>query len=127
MTAWQPRNLPVSPFCRIGWHGRVVAARGVDDTLPAEDDDATIWAYVKDGDRWDGYVVGVAQLSDGRWMAWETFYGPTGSGFIEDAYGGDADIYLAASLDDVLAFGLTESGRRLLLKGLRERAIGEAS
>lgn len=104
----------VNPFQRGEWDGRIVALDGCStaDFFPDEVD--LILAEYDSGDEWDGNVAGVIKLKDGRWVAWETFYGPTGSGFSADAYGGDADMFMATSLDILLRFGLTDEGRRKL-------------
>lgn len=77
------------------------------------DDVAEVIAYGETPDGWDGEVSGVVRLKDGRYVAWETFWGPTGDGFSEDAYGGDADITIAGTLDAAIRFGMTDAGRRL--------------
>lgn len=104
----------VNPFRRSEWDGRIVALDGcpADDFYPDEVD--LILAEYDSGEQWDGDVAAVIKLKDGRWVAWETFYGPTGDGFSADAYGGNADMFMATSLDILLRFGLTEEGRRKL-------------
>lgn len=47
------------------------------------------------GDGWDGWEAAVIRLKDGRLVAWASFYGPTGDGFHEDAYGGDAEVWFS--------------------------------
>lgn len=47
---------------------------------------------------YDGDECGVALLTDGRYVAWETWWGPTGSGFSCDAYGGDAVVVFAETM-----------------------------
>lgn len=65
------------------------------------------------GDDWDGKEAAVMRLKDGRFVAYETFWGPTGDGFHEDAYGGDAKLYFSTNLDDLVLTALTDEGRRL--------------
>lgn len=64
------------------------------------------------GDEWDGVAVAVIRLRDGRLVAWETWYGPTGSGFWPDAYGGDAELLYAKDLR-LLVNELSDSARTL--------------
>ncbi len=59
---------------------------------------------------WDGEECGVLVLKDGRFVAWETWWGPTGSGFSCDAYGGDAEILFGAT-KDVLVPLISEKAR----------------
>lgn len=63
-------------------------------------------------DDWDGKVTAVFKLKDGRLVAYETWWGPTGSGFCEDAYGGDAELLIASDLR-LLVNELSDEGRRL--------------
>jgi hypothetical protein len=103
----------VNPFNRGSWSGRLVS---VDGALTADftaEDVAEVVASGESGDQWDGTVAAVLRLNDGRFVAYETFYGPTGSGFSEDAYGGDADLHFARSLEEVVRMGLTDDGREL--------------
>lgn len=85
---------------------REVSIDGADTTLPKVADVAEILH--------DGYCAGVVRLHDGRYVAWATFEDVTGHGFAYDAYGGDADIYFANTLDGVLRWGLTDEARRIL-------------
>ena len=55
---------------------------------------------------WDGTAAAVVQLKDGRWVAWESSWGPTGDGFNADAYGGDANVFFASSLEQAIVYGL---------------------
>ena len=66
------------------------------------------------GEHWDGEVAAILLLNDGRYVSYETFYGPTGDGFYEDAYGGDADLVFSSSLENALRYGLTKNGRKLV-------------
>lgn len=96
------------------WHGRYVSLDGTAAGEFSMDDVAEIVAQGSTEDRWDGTVAAVLRLKDGRFVSWETFYGPTGDGFSEDAYGGDADLSFGASFGVVWRMGLTDDGRRLL-------------
>jgi hypothetical protein len=102
-----------NPFNRGQWEERFVS---LDDTPASdftEDDVAEVVAAGESGDRWDGTVAAVLRLKDGRFVSYETFYGPTGDGFSLDAYGGDADLKFGATLEVVQRLGLTDEGRRL--------------
>ena len=104
-TPWAPR--PRS------WHGHL---RGVDGASAAdftEEDVAEVIAAGCTGEGWDGEVAAVLRLHDGRFVAYESWWGPTGSGFCRDAYGGQADVIFAPSLDSAIRWGMTEDGRRL--------------
>lgn len=103
----------VDPFSRSTWHGRLVSVDGAATDDFAAEDVAEILGEGVSGDYWDGTVAAVLRLRDGRFVAYETFYGPTGDGFSEDAYGGDADLHFASTLDAVVRFGLTDDGREL--------------
>ena len=63
--------------------------------------EALLYVY-ESGDRWDGDVAGIVLLTDGRYVSWECFYGPTGDGFCRDAYGGEAEIYFSSTLETAL-------------------------
>lgn len=111
----------INPFNRYeygkescSWHGKIVSLDGTsaDDF---EDDalDELLAAGSTPKEDWDGDVAGAARLKDGRIVGWETNWGPTGNGFAEDAYGGDATIYVGGTLDVVMWQGLSAEGRRL--------------
>lgn len=110
----------VTPFawCEDGalsdsWDGSV---RSLDDTATdvfVEADVAEVLYQGETGDTWDGKCAAVFKLNDGRLVAYETFYGPTGDGFHEDAYGGDAELVFASDLRLLVNEALTDEGRRL--------------
>lgn len=103
----------VNPFNRSGWHGQLVS---LDDTSTDDfeaKDVAEVVACGSSDESWDGEVAAVLRLHDGRFVSYETFWGPTGNGFCEDAYGGNADLKFGASLEVVARLGLTDQGRRL--------------
>jgi len=113
MSSSRPEMPGVNPFSRTDWHGRFVS---LDDTSTQdfkEDDMDELLAAGETPKDWDGQVAGVCRLKDGRYVGWETNWGPTGSGFCQDAYGGDADIYVGATLEVVMWQGLSAEGRRL--------------
>lgn len=68
-----------------------------------------------DAEDWDGNEAAVIRLKDDRLVAWETWWGPTGSGFWEDAYGGVADLWFAKpeNLRELVLQALTDHGRQL--------------
>lgn len=76
--------------------------------------DEVIAAWETDVNGYDGEVAALVRLKDGRYVSWESWWGPTGNGFSEDAYGGDSDAYISTSLERIVAFGLTDDGRRAL-------------
>lgn len=99
---------------RITWSGKLWAI----DATPTHDftrDDVEHVAFCgsTEPEDWDGSVAAILKLKDGRWASWETSWGPTGDGFCEDAYGGDADVLLSSSLEDAITHGLTPKGREL--------------
>lgn len=103
----------VNPFNRIDWDGHLVS---LDETLTDDftaEDVAEVIASGQSNDDWDGEVAAVLRLKDGRFVSYETFWGPTGDGFCADAYGGRADMHFGATLEVVQRLGLTDTGRRL--------------
>lgn len=106
-------SLRLDPTNREDWHGRLISLDGTSAADFTDADVAEVVAAGDDGDEWDGSVAAVLRLNDGRYVSFETFYGPTGNGFSEDAYGGDADLNFAADLATATRLGLTDEGRRL--------------
>lgn len=104
----------LTPLDRDYWHGRLVSFDGTatDDFTESDIADVIAWGCTPPDD-WDGTAAAILLLNDGRYVAYETFWGPTGSGFSEDAYGGDADLVFASTLDNATLFGLTDEGRAL--------------
>lgn len=92
-----------APWSRGQWHGSWLSA----DDAPAgeflESDVEVVIAYHQSPDDWDGTYGAIIRLHDGRWVSWEGSWGPTGSGFSEDAYGGDTDVWFANSLLGAIA------------------------
>ena len=108
----------INPWEASNWISRVI---DLDHELPNHEVPwstdfklAKVEASAESGGGWDGTVAALVRLSDNRWMAWETFWGPTGDGFSEDAYGGDADVFMSVDRAKVIKFGLTDEGRRML-------------
>ena len=100
------------------WAGKILSVDGASAGDFTRDDlDVVIWAY-ETADGWDGEVAAICMLKDGRYISWETFWGPTGDGFHGDAYGGDADITAATTFENILQLGLTPERRELCKKEL---------
>lgn len=91
-----------APWRRCDWTGSIVSVDGAPDHDFTIDDVDHIVAYASTPrDEYDGKTVGVAALKDGRFIAWESWWDATGSGFCNDAYGGTADILVGATADVV--------------------------
>jgi len=108
-------SLPTAhPFSRSQWFGRLISVDGTDatDFNPDTEPEEVLHAG-HSGFGWDGESAGVARLADGRFVAWDTDWGPTGDGFNADAYGGTADIFFGATADAVIWMGLSATGRKL--------------
>jgi hypothetical protein len=105
----------ITPWFRGEWNGRCVqldpAAQVID---VCESDVSLLLAYGETPDTWDGEIAGIALLRNKTFLAWGTFYGPTGHGFSRDAYGGDADMMFASTWERAWLFGLTDKGRELV-------------
>ena len=112
---WTTDDLPLGgPFNTYSWHGGFHGWEGCDDSPFTEDDVAEVIAVGESGDEWDGSCAALMRLHDGRFACYSTFYGPTGDGFCDDAYGGDAEVWLARTQDEAVRFCLGREGRRLL-------------
>jgi len=96
------------------WHGKFVSLDGTEAGPIIESDVEEVLHYADTGRDWDGDVAAVIKLKDGRLVAWEAAWGPTGDGFSEDAYGGYSDVYFASDLDLLIRMALSDSSRRLL-------------
>ena len=108
-----PDECSETPLDRGSWDGRLISLDGAstDDFVDTELDE--ILAYGETAPGWDGNAAGVLRLKDGRFVAWESDWGPTGSGFSADAYGGTADIAFAHTPGKCLEY-LSEKSRELL-------------
>lgn len=110
---WGQRPGRTDPDGYGGWtDGEIKAHNGVSDAMPMEDDVVEIIHDGEYGDRWDGVTYAAVKLKDGRYMAWESFYGPTGSGFSEDAYGGDAVVHFSDDLEQIMQLAFSDETRR---------------
>lgn len=114
-----PADLGLPDGCHVPWrmgewwHGSWLSIDGTPAGEFGESDVAEVVAYEQTAVGWDGSFAGVVRLKDGRFAAWSGEWGPTGSGFSADAYGGDTDVYFAASVAAVLT-SLDERGLDLL-------------
>lgn len=107
-------DIDPAPWNRYNWTGEFVSVDGCDASDFTESDVAEVIAWATtDGDGWDGETAGVVRLNDGRYVAWEAFWGPTGNGFARDAYGGTSDLVFAATAAAAIA-RLSERGRESL-------------
>lgn len=98
------------------WHGEWVSIDGVHATGFAvfADNILLVLAYGStEKHDWDGSDAGIVLLTDGRLCAWESWWGPTGSGFRGGAYG-DASIGFAKSVHAATQY-LSERSRELLV------------
>ena len=115
-TTSELRDPPWS-HCANAWDGGYHSIDGTEVGPFAESDVARVLYLGNEGaDDWDGLEACVDELSDGRMVAWETWWGPTGSGFCEDAYGGDAEVWFSRSenLATLVLQALTDRGRTLV-------------
>lgn len=106
-------SISEAPWQRHSWHGKLVSLDGCTEHDFAIDDVEAVLGYGDTGKGWDGEAAGIARLKDGSYIAWESTWGPTGSGFSEDEYGGDADIAFATTPGRALEY-LSEQSRELL-------------
>lgn len=104
------------PWGRSTWHGQLVSTDGT-PTVDFSAGDVHLVVSIGPAERsdWEGYDVGVALLKDGRFVSRESSRGPTGSGFSEDAYGGDADIAFSSTYDAAVRH-ISEAGREDLVQ-----------
>jgi hypothetical protein len=113
------------------WTGRDGGEESLDGTpafrLTKTDVDAVLFHYCAIDGSYDGKVAVVVRLTQGRgYAAWESWWGPTGSGFGNDAYGGDAVVYFGASVPVVLSsFGEDALGE-VLRSGLMDADVEAA-
>lgn len=102
--------------------GDFVSVDGAETGPVAEEDMDELLYFGTTGADWDGKEAAVMRLKDGRFVAYETWWGPTGDGFSEDAYGGDSNLYFGRDLNNLILTALTDEGRRLC--GIPEEGIG---
>ncbi len=103
-----------APWGRYNWTGQFVSVDGCPaHDFVVEDVEEVVAHGTTDRSDWDGESAAIVRLKDGRFVAWESDWGPTGSGFCCDAYGGKADIAFAMTKAAALSY-LSERGRDLL-------------
>jgi len=103
---------------RACWHGSIMSVDNTStDEFTRNDLKEVVWQQ-EDDDRWEGEVACICHLKDGRYVVWETSFGPTGDGFSEDAYGGDANIIMCGSLESAQRLGLSPENRKQCLLDL---------
>jgi hypothetical protein len=101
------------PWNRGGWTGEFISTDGTTTSDITEADVQEVLHYAKTSPGWDGETVGIVCLLDGRIVAWEADWGPTGDGFYRDAYGGTADILFSQTVQAALAY-ISDQGKDLL-------------
>ncbi len=113
MSTLTTKDISDPPWERCNWSGELLGLDSCPNDDFTEDDVSEVLAWKSTDDEWDGLSAGLVRLKDERYAAWESFYGPTGSGFCYDAYGGDADIVLARSPEAAVA-ALSQQAQELL-------------
>jgi len=112
-TEIDPQSCGECPWHRGQWDGQFLSLDGASAADFTEDDIDEVLGYGDTGEGWDGESAGIVLLKDGRYVAWESNWGPTGSGFSCDAYGGEADIAFAQTAGRALEY-LSEKSRELI-------------
>lgn len=64
-----------------------------------------------------GKSAGVVELSDGRFVSWESSFEPSGSGFYCDFVGGGADVFVART--EAAALSMISEQAREMFGGAR--------
>lgn len=109
-------DIQLPPWKAGQWDEVCHSILGAGTMLPSADDVAEVlYLGSTDHDDWDGREAAVVRLKDGRLAAWECVWGPTGHGFSEDAYGGDAEVWFApeSALHTLILQSLTDTAREL--------------
>jgi hypothetical protein len=104
----------INPWNAATWDETLLTVDNASTKLPEISELQEILYQGSSGDEWDGTAVFVAKINDGRYMAYETFWGPTGDGFSEDAYGGDAEVWFGYNFKKLILQALTDAGRQLV-------------
>ena len=112
-----PRTNPFDGRC--DWEGKILTLDGSSTADFGEDDlDEVVWSWEDNPRDWDGNCACVCLLKDGRFISWESWWGPTGDGFSRDAYGGDTDLSAHSTLSNAMLFGLTPERRKMCAEAL---------
>lgn len=110
-----PDEIADAPWQRYNHDGAFTSTDGCDTTDFKKEDVAVVIAYGETARRdWDGKLAAIVKLNDGRYVSWESWWGPTGSGFCCDAYGGDAEVIFSHTLEAATR-AITESAREMLV------------
>lgn len=104
-----------APWERHGWTGELTSPDGTPTDDFTRNDVARVVWFATTTPGWDGETTGCVQLRDGRFVAWEADWGPTGDGFFRDAYGGTSDLVFAKTEKAALA-AMSLRARDLLLE-----------
>lgn len=107
-------DIDPAPWNRYTWSGSFICIGCPAITDLKREEVEEVLAWWESGDEWDGRTAGLVRLVNGSFVAWECDYGPTGNGFSEDAYGGDADIVVASTMEGALG-GIGEDARATLV------------
>jgi hypothetical protein len=111
-------EIHLGPWMRGQWNGQFVSVDGTSTADFTYDDVSdVIICCEEEYSGYDGTSFGIVKLTDGRYISWETTWGPTGNGFSADAYSGDADIYCSMSMK-AMFFYLSESARAKIAEEL---------
>jgi hypothetical protein len=106
-------EIHLGPWMRGQWNGQFVSVDGASTADFTYDDVSDVIVYCEEEyGGYDGSNLGIVKLSDGRYIGWETTWGPTGDGF-----SADADIYCSTSMK-AMFFWLSESARAKIIEKL---------
>lgn len=115
------RGMRLEPFSAFGsanWFGSINAIGECSTDEPEISDVVEVVSHCETGDRFEGNSYAVVRLLDGRFLAWETWWGATGDGFFHDAYGGDSDVVVSMSLALICRLGISDEARSALDLGV---------
>ena len=96
-------EIPDPPWVRFQWGGSLIGVGGCDASDFGRDDVDHVVAFISGAWADVGDIAAIVRLKDGRFAAWTTWEDVTGTGFCNDAYGGDADIYFASTVEAALS------------------------
>jgi hypothetical protein len=108
-------NWQFNPFSYNGeLMAKVVSADGTDNAMFSENDVAEILGKAETGNQFDGMVVVIMRLSDGRLAAFDTSYASYAGNDFTD---GNGVVFVGQSLPDLIA-RLSIYGQRLIAESL---------